>query len=187
MTWTWSLNGDSTSAEASVTLTTDFKRTSVPPATNTNPLQCCGDSQQHSSASSCSGHQTSNTSANAGQVATLGIVPTLSSGCWSREMSTGRKIREHCWGYDCPTHCAQGSWGATATIKTCCRCAGPQRRQGTTYQAFPVNLSLCKHLFCNTVLCQPLGGKQKPVVQWDHWHRTLHQGVHNKAVKHTSG
>lgn len=54
--------------------------------TNTNILQCCGDSQQHSPTSSCSGHQTSNTSTNAGQVATLWEVPALSWGCCSREM-----------------------------------------------------------------------------------------------------
>lgn len=46
--------------------TISFKRTPMPPATNTNTPQCCGGSQHHSSASSCSGHQTSNTSANAG-------------------------------------------------------------------------------------------------------------------------
>lgn len=40
-------------------------------------------------ASSCSGHQISNISANAGQVATLWIVPPLSSGCCSREMRWG--------------------------------------------------------------------------------------------------
>lgn len=177
MTWAWLLNRYSTSAEAEMRLTTHYKLQKDTNAT-------CH-KYQHSSvlwwlpaaqpSQSCSGHQTYLQM----QVATFWIVPTLSSGC-CREMgngvqsNTGWRAREHCW--DCPTRCAQGSWRSHSHNWTYCRCTGPQGTQGTTQQALPVNLSLCKpSMLQNSSLsvtkCSGITGT----------------GLSNKAAKHTQG